>query len=91
MEGVSLGDMLEVWKERDLRSSVCVEQDVSVFQLLRVGTLLEVLFKTVLTDVGGWSNGRDGTLVDDGAAVLVFGCHDCDFCLCLCWCTCLCI
>lgn len=64
-----------------VRSSICVEQDVSVFQLLRVGALLEVFLEGVLADVGGGADGGYGRFVDDGCAALIFGCHDCFICL----------
>jgi len=50
---------------------------MSILQLLRVGTVLEVFLEGVLAYVGGGADGGDGGFVDDGAAVLVFGCHDC--------------
>ena len=65
------------------RSSICVKQNMPVFQLLRVRTLLEVLLERVLADVRGGVHGGDGRFINDGAAVLVFGCHTCVLVCCL--------
>lgn len=40
-----------------------------VLELLGVGAVLEVLLEGVLADMGSWSDGRDGSLVDDCVAV----------------------
>jgi hypothetical protein len=59
-----------------LRSSIGVKQDMSLFELLRIGAVLEVLLKGVLSDMVGGTDGRDGSLVDYGLAGFMFG-HGC--------------
>jgi len=46
-----------------------------VLELLRIRAVLEVLLEGVLADMGSWSDGRDGSLVDDCVAVGFS--HDC--------------
>jgi hypothetical protein len=59
----------------NLRRSIGVEEDVSVFEFLRVGARLEVLLKGVLADVA-FSDRRDGRLVDYLVSYVLF-CHGC--------------
>ena len=51
---------------------------MAVFQLLGIGAVLKMLLERVLAYMAGWSDGRDGCLVDDGVARFLV-CHGFDF------------
>jgi hypothetical protein len=60
---------------QDIRRGRGIEQDVTVLEVLRVWTVLQVLFQAVAALLA--ADGRDGRLVDDNGAVLRgFSCHD---------------
>jgi hypothetical protein len=52
----------------NLRRSIGVEQDMSLFEFLWIRTVLEVFLEGVLAHMAGWADGRDGSLVDYGLA-----------------------
>jgi hypothetical protein len=57
----------------DVRRSGCVKQNMSVLEVLRLGSMLQVLLQAVAALAA--ADGRDGCFVDnDGAGVL--RCHD---------------
>lgn len=62
------------WHGQDVRSGGCVEENVSVLEVLGFRTVLEVLLETVAAVEG--AHGRDGRLVDDVSSGGVRG-HDC--------------
>ena len=72
--------VLDVYRSCDrkgaLRRGVCVTQDVAVFEILGVGTHLQVLFEGFLTLDGG-----EGRLVDLGGCVFVG--HGFEMCVCV--------
>lgn len=53
---------------QNVRRSGGVEQDVSVFEILRLGSVLQVLLQAVAALVA--ADGRDGSLVDDYGGIL---------------------
>lgn len=51
---------------RNIRSSVCVQQDVPVLEVLRLGPRLQMLLQAVAA-IDALADGRDGRLVDGGS------------------------
>jgi hypothetical protein len=62
------------WQEiRDVRCSCCVKQNVSVLEVLGLGSVLQVLLQAVAALAA--ADGRDGCFVDNNGGGAVLGSH----------------